>query len=683
MKGARIVLSLAVIAVPSVKGRGASPSLLYGVRAEEVWIPMKDGTRLAACLHIPTGGKPDEKFPALLEYLPYRKDDGLLEQYPNHSYFAHRGYVSAQVDIRGTGRSEGHTPDREYSEQELADGMEVIAWLARQPWSNGNVGMFGISWGGFNSLQLAMRRPPALKAILAACATEKLYNEDIHFLDGMLHVDEYEPEIDLKTAMTRAPDFPLDEKTLEARFDNPPWFILYKRHQHDGEFWREPVSSLDAIQIPVFLIGGFIDGYRDSIPRMLAHLKTPVKAIIGPWNHTFPDDANPGPQIEWRDEAIRWWDHWLKGKQNGAMDGPRVAVYMRHWYPPGLDLTEIPGEWLSEETWPPGDLHEETLCLNSDHSLALSGSPTDVHSLKYIPSAGLINSALWWGDLSIDQRPADAFSLVYDSAPLNEDTAILGTPQAFLEVSATAPLAHWFVRLSDVAPDGPVNLVTGGGMNGAQRESMSEPEDLEPGRAYSLRIPLHFTSWVFPRGHRMRLAVSNALFPIIWPTPYAMTTSLHLGGQRPSHLVLPVVPLENHLPRPHFLPPTPSDPLPGAYSIRNDLLPGEFIIERNEVRQVTRMEQNYYSATEFPWGQEKHHAKWTFDVQDTHPDVSSVRVETDTFVDLRDRALTWRGILDFRSDKTHFFYRYERELLRNGQLVREKKWEETLDRDHQ
>ena len=156
----------------------------YGVRIEKVRIPMKDGVGLAASLFIPTGGKPDEKFPALLEYLPYRKDDGTIERdYPLHTYFAHRGYVTARVDIRGTGASEGETPPREYSQQEQEDGLEVIAWLARQPWSNGNVGMFGISWGGFNSLQLAMRHPPALKAIITVCATEDLFKEDVHFID--------------------------------------------------------------------------------------------------------------------------------------------------------------------------------------------------------------------------------------------------------------------------------------------------------------------------------------------------------------------------------------------------------------------------------------------------------------------------------------------------------------------
>jgi uncharacterized protein len=153
---------------------------------------MGDGVRLAATLYMPDGAKRDEKFPALLEYLPYRKDDGTAAgDYPKHSYFAHRGYVSVRVDIRGFGASEGVAPEREYSEREQEDGEQVIAWLTHQSWSNGNVGMFGISWGGFTALQMAMRHAPGLKAILAVDATAELFHDDVHYVDGMAHIDEF------------------------------------------------------------------------------------------------------------------------------------------------------------------------------------------------------------------------------------------------------------------------------------------------------------------------------------------------------------------------------------------------------------------------------------------------------------------------------------------------------------
>ena len=348
---------------PAANQNLSYPPQYAAVKTVQAWIPMKDGVRLAVNLYMPDGplpgAHPDEKFPAILEYLPYRKDDWTLARdWDLHSYFVRRGYVTARVDIRGTGASEGVPPDREYSDQEQQDGLEVIAWLAKQPWSNGNVGMTGISWGGFNSIQIARLHPPALKAIIAMCATEELFHDDIHYIDNLMHLDEFELGMDLQLGLTRAPDFPTDDKSLATRFDAKPWAFLYLEHQRDSEFWRRASvapNHYDEYKVPSFMIGGFLDGYRDSIPRFFEHSKAPIKALIGPWNHTFPHEAEPGPSIEWRVEAVRWWDYWLKGIQNGIMDEPRFEVYMRHWYPPDPNIAEIPGEWRAEKTWPPAN----------------------------------------------------------------------------------------------------------------------------------------------------------------------------------------------------------------------------------------------------------------------------------------------------------------------------------------
>ena len=653
----------------------------YGVKVEKTWIPMKDGVRLAASLFMPTGGKQGEKFPALLEYLPYRKDDGTAERdYPLHTYFAHRGYVTARVDIRGTGASEGETPEREYSQTEQQDGAQVIAWLAQQPWSNGNVGMFGISWGGFNSIQMAMRRPPALKAIIAICATEDLYNEDVHYIDGMMHVDEFEVAMDLDQALSRSPDFPADEKTLAERFDKEPWSLAYMRHQRESAFWQEPVRPLDSIQIPVFMIGGMLDGYRDSIPRMLEDMKVPMKALIGPWNHSFPDDAVPGPAIEWRREAVRWWDYWLKGRDSGIMEEPQIAVYMQHWHPPDLNLQTIPGEWRNEARWPPPEARSQTWYLGTSHGMEKSIPNSSVDQLKCVPSSG-VEAGFWWGDLTADQRAADAYSLVYDSSPLTEDIAILGRANTRLNVSSSAPQADWFARLSDVAPDGTVTLLTGGGINGAQRESQSDPIDLEAGKTYSLDIRLHLTSWVFPKGHRIRLAISNSWWPTIWSTPYAMTTSLYLGGSDASRLVLPVVPVEPAS-RPSFHEPAPSDHISDIHS-EGYPWPGDYSVTRDEVKQATHVVWRGSDKTQYSWGKQTHHEQLTYDVEDAHPETNVVIGDSDTTFELAKRTLLYRGHLEMRSDPKNFYYEYHRELLENGRVIREKKWKEVIPRDHQ
>ncbi len=567
-----------------------SPSA-YGVRMERVWIPMKDGVRLAATLYMPDGAKAGEKFPALLDYLPYRKDDGTAAgDYPKNAYFARRGYVGARVDIRGFGASEGRPTDREYSEQEQTDGEQVIHWLATQPWSNGKVGMYGISWGGFNALQMAMRNPPELKAIIAIDATEELFHDDIHYIDGLMHVDEFELNMDMAPGMTGAPDYTLDEKVLGPRFEAAPWSLEYFRHQRDGAFWRSPVRPLSEIKVPCFVIGGLADGYRDSIPRMLEQVKAPMRALIGPWNHSFPSDADFGPRIEWREDAVRWWDYWLKGRDTGVLKDPKLVIFMRNYFPPNPNLESVPGEWRAETGWPPQGQTQSTLYLQPNHTLGADGGGDEVHRLKYVPSIG-VEAGFWWGELLSDQRPVDAFSLVYDSAPLEEDVAIMGRPHALLKASADALLANWFARLSDVAPDGQVTQITGAGLSGAQRDSMSDPKPLEPGKFYSLDIEMHLTTWVFPKGHRVRLSISNALWPMVLSTPYNMTTSLQLGREEGSRLTLPTVPLHGEKAS-NISPPQPSEE-------RTDLKsfgfpwPGEWLVTETK---VVRRRQSYGKA---------------------------------------------------------------------------------------
>ena len=652
----------------------------YNIRMESGWIPMKDGIRLAVTLYMPNGGKAGEKFPAVLEYHPYRKDDGTAQRdYELYSYFVRRGYVCARVDIRGFGNSEGVPTDREYSEQEQLDGLQIISWLAHQPWSNGNVGMMGISWSGFNSLQMAMRHAPELKAIIAVDATAELFHDDVHYMDGMAHVDEFELNMDMAPGMTGAPDYTLDERVLGPRFDAPPWSLLYLKHQHDGPFWRSPVRPYSEIRIPCFIIGGLLDGYRDSITDMLQQTKAPLKAIVGPWNHTFPHDAVPGPEIEWRAEAVRWWDYWLKGRDTGVLNDPRLVIYMQHWHPPDPNLPNVPGEWRREDSWPPRDVRDTVFFPQPNHTLQNTAPATEVHQLKYVPSIG-VEAGFWWGELLSDPRPVDAFSLVYDSAPLREDVAILGRPRALLKASATAPLADWFARLSDVAPDGTVTQITGAGINGAQRESMTERRALEPGRVYPLDIAMHLTSWVFPKGHRIRLAVSNALWPMILPTPYSMTTSLELGGDG-SRLILPVVPVKG-TPAPAFQPPQPAEQRPDIKSIGYPW-PGEWTLERDEANQKATVRWKGKAETDYPWGKEIDYENLVYDVDDAHPETSAVHGEAESIFTLKGRELRWRGHLSVTTDQKNFYYKYTRELLKDGRMVKQQTWEETIPRDHQ
>ncbi|MGC2033363.1 MAG: CocE/NonD family hydrolase [Steroidobacteraceae bacterium] len=676
-----VLLSMAACATA-----GAVPpsAATHGLQIEKTSIPMKDGVRLAVTLYEPADLKHGARCPALLEYLPYRKDDDeAARDYGTHSYFARRGYVSARVDIRGFGASEGTPPDREYSAQEQQDAEEVIAWLAHQPWSNGKVGMLGISWGGFNSIQMALRKPPALKAILAVAATEELFKEDVHYVDGIFHVDEFELTMDLDQGRPGAPDFTLEESVIGPRMDSPPWSLAYMKHQRDGAFWRAPLRPIETLEVPAFLIGGMQDGYRDSIPRMLEKVKAPLKAWIGPWNHGFPNGSDYGPLYEWRDQAVRWFDYWLKGRPTGVLEDPRVVIYQQHWHPPRAQSQDVPGEWRAE-TWPPAGLTPMTWYLGPDHRLTPDAPRTgDVDQLRYVPSAG-VEAGFWWGELLSDQRPVDAFSLTYDSQPLADEVAILGLPHVSLRVSAEAPLADWFVRLSDVAPDGQVTMVTGAGINGAQRESMSKPQDLLPGKIYPLSLDLHLASWVFPRGHRIRVALSNALWPMNWPTPYPMTTSLLLGGDAASRIILPRVPVHGPA-APAFAAPEPIEEPAGITGLGGGgaAWPGTWTVLRDEAKQRSTVVWQGSTAVSYPWGRFDHSEKLTYDVDDAHPDVARVQGDSEYIQAVQEHVLIWRGRLDVSSDAQTFFYKYTRTLLRDGAVIRTRTWEEPIPRDHQ
>jgi putative CocE/NonD family hydrolase len=684
-----LAIATLLVLFGAVRGSVAStPITTYGIHIQEAWITMSDGVRLSADLYMPTGGKATARFPVLLEYLPYRKQEGRGRNYPLYSYFVQRGYVVAAVDIRGTGNSEGHLIPHEYSDIEQEDGDAVIDWLARQAWSTGKVGMFGISWGGFNSLQMALRNPPALKAIIAVDATEDLYQEDVHFIDGIMHVDSWEMSQDLDNARPGAPDYVIDEKYFRDRFDTQPWMMTYKRQQRDGAFWDRASGRgrYAEIRIPSLHIAGWYDGYRDSVPRMLANVKAPVKAIIGPWSHAWPHEPYPRPEIEWRREAVRWFDHWLRGIDTGIMREPRFAVFVRNWHPPGPHLKEAPGAWRYEDGWPIARVREQVLYLQPDHTLDAREPAAAAHRLRYLPSIGVEagGPVMWWGDVAPDQQRTDTHSLVYDTAPLEADTEVLGLPRALLTVSADAPRANWIARISDVAPDGMVTLVAGAAFNGTHRVSAREPSALVPGEDFAIAIEMHFTSWVFPKGHRIRVAVNNAQWPMLWPTPDPMTTTLRLGGGA-SRVVLPIVPYASR-PVPAFYPPTKSPVLAGYETLDPGTSSGY-----GEISSVDRDPQTGEATAtatntggeRYPWGVERDRENIRHTVNDNDPARASMVGKHRMEVELPGRTLLWEAELSFSSDRDNFHYSYRRRLSENGELKREKTWTDTIPRDFQ
>jgi uncharacterized protein len=521
---------------------------------ENVFIPARDGARLAARIWLPVDAE-QRPVPAVLEYLPYRKRDlTRARDERNHPYLAGHGYACVRVDLRGSGDSDGVLVD-EYRPVEHSDAVDVIAWLAEQPWCDGNVGMMGISWGGFNALQVAAHRPPALKAIMSASATEDLYHDNMHYMGGCLLADN----LSEATVMLAFNSLPPDPEVVGDRWRDMwferlegggVWIDTWLRHQRRDGYWKPASVSEDysAVECPVLAVGGWADGYTNAIFRLMERLEVPRKALIGPWGHKYPHLGVPGPAIGFLQELVRWWDHWLKGIDTGLMDEPMVRAWMQDSTPPDPAQAERPGRWIAEPSWPSKGVETRRWQLVEGGLVAEGSAPHDgpAHPDRALSVRSPLSVGMFAGkwasyaatpDLPSDQREEDGGALVFQSEPLEDDLEIFGLPAVTLDVESDRPVAMVAVRLSDVAPDGEATRVTYGLLNLTHRDSDEQPEPLEPGRRYEVRVPLNGIAQSFPAGHRLRISVSTSYWPLAWPAPEPATLTLRTGGCR---LELPV-----------------------------------------------------------------------------------------------------------------------------------------------
>ena len=506
---------------------------------ENEWLPLPDGTRLAARMWLPADAA-HRPVPVLLEYLPYRKRDFMRgRDGPMHYYFAGHGYASIRVDIRGSGDSEGRTID-EYTERELDDAVAVITWLAAQPWCNGSVGMFGISWGGFNSLQVAARAPSALKAIITLCAADDRYADDAHYMGGCL----LNENLIWGTAFLMYNALPPDPEIVgerwrymwEDRLANAVLFPAHwLRHQRRDAYWKHGsvCEGYHAVRCPVYAIGGWADGYSNAVGRLLEGLSVPRKGLIGPWSHAYPHNGLPGPAIGFLQEAMRWWDHWLKGIHTGIMDEPMFRVWMQDSVRPEPQYQIRPGRWIAEPSWPSPRIESLTLTLNPGGSLVQSGGTERRLKILSPPMTGLASGswcAFGRGDeMPTDQRVDDSWSLVFDSEPLREPLEILGTPRLRLVFDSDRAVAQAIVRLNDVFPDGTSALVSYGVLNLCHRNSHEFPAPLVPGERSEATIKLNDLAHCFPAGHRLRIAIATSYWPLVWPAPEPVTLGIYTG----------------------------------------------------------------------------------------------------------------------------------------------------------
>lgn len=614
-------------------------SALRKVRlVEDASIPMRDGVRLAARIWMPEDSE-REPVPAILGYDPYfarlfsRAGDGA------DRYLAGHGYACIKVDIRGSGDSQGRSLD-EYVQQEQDDALEIIEWIARQPWCSGSVGMEGLSWGGFSSLQVAARRPPALKAIITLCSSDDRYSDDAHYKGGCIVSDMFNWGT-LFLAFQGQAAFPAAtgkeewrERWLErlnaVEFNLGKWMT----HPHRDAFWKHGSVSenYENIACPVYAIGGWVDGYKNAVFRLLDGLKVPRKGLIGPWTHTSPDQGVPGPAIGYLDEALRWWDHWLKGSETGIMQEPMLRVWMQSAVPTPREL-DVPGRWVVESSWPAPRIAEQTLFLNAPATLDREPAKEQRLSLAPLQTVGIVGGN-WCpsggggeGDLAIemalDQRVDDIRSLMFDSDPLSEPLEILGSASLLLELSVDKPVAFIAARLNDVTPGGESGRVSFGVLNLCHRDSHETPTALEPNKRYTVRVPLDYAAHHFQPGHRLRVSISTSYWPMVQPSPEAVTLSLFSGACR---LVLPVRPSAREVSQPRpFAPPHVAELAistvsaePGARRIEWDVESGTQVIHHRVATGITSLDD---IDTRLVWD-----SKMRYEIRDRDP-ASSTEAE--------------------------------------------------------
>ena len=659
---------------------------------EDCWIPMPDGVRLAAKLWLPVVAA-TKRVPTIIEVIPYRKRDIYAPRDAmHHRYFAGHGYAAMRIDIRGSGDSDG-IQGVFAANDEAEDTVEALEWIAQQPWSDGQVGMFGISWGGFQGIQTAFRAPPQLKAVIAQSYAPDRYRYSQVFRGGCILIRSIRWSSQVFGYKSRPPDPELvgarwREMWLARLEHDTPQIVSALKHQTFDKYWRDRAIDHKKIKAPFYAVSGWADGaYVSSVSESLGKLKSPCKGLIGPWGHRFAHLGMPGPAIGFLQEALRWYDHWMRGRDTGVMRDPKLIAWMPQAVPAKSFYAESPGRWVSEEAWPSSRIRQQKFFLNAGGALGERAASAERIRWKSPQTLGLTCGELmpWFQhgpspELPGDQRVDDGQSICFDGKPLKKDLEILGTPAVDLVLSVDKPVAFVCVRLCDVAPDGASTRVTYATLNLAHIDGSDKVIRLTPGRQYKVRVPLIDCAYSFAKGHRIRAAVSTTYWPLIWPSPEPVTLTLTAGR---STLTLPIRPPARHDSKPPRFKPAESAPAftrtaltPGGRNrtVRTDLGKRETVVEvtdtsgRNryddidliaEARSTERysvIDDEPLSATaEVTW-------TWEFERKDWR-----IRTESRTHVSCTKRDFIIRANLEaYQGEKKVFERAFEERIPRKG-----------------
>ncbi|MFF8642440.1 CocE/NonD family hydrolase [Streptomyces sp. NPDC015345] len=652
----------------------------YETTHEDIRVPLADGTKLYARVWRPVT---DEPVPVLLEYLPHRLSDWTAPRdRQRHPWYAGHGYASVRVDVRGHGNSEG-LPTDEYSAQELADGVEVVNWLAAQPWSTGKVGMFGISWGGSNSLQIAALAPEPLKAVVTVCSADDRYDNDVHYMGGsVLAVDMHAWAATMLAFVSRPPDpyFVGDawrEMWLTRLEAVEPFIHTWLDHQTRDDYWRHGSVREDhsAIGAAVLAVGGWHDPYRDTVLRLVEHLPDDqVRGLIGPWSHQYPDRGlPPGPAIGFLQETLRWWDHHLKGVDTGVMAEPKLRSWISASHPPATVYPELRGGWVGDPAWPSPNVTPVAYALQGAPLLVNSPQHTGLDAGRYLPFGGD-------ADLPPDQREEDAKSACFEFEVPSE-VRILGRPKVTLRLRMDVPYGQTIARLCDIAPDGSSTLVTRGVLNLSARHGRDRAHAWPLGVTEDVTFELSGIGHTFPPGHRIRLAISSAYWPWIWPQADTAGFTLEPVG---STLELPVR-AGGLDPAITFEPPEQAEPLGVAYPATLDEERPERLVVRDVAKGEWRLEVDprYGGTRVYPDGLEfTEDALETYTIHEKDP--LSARTRSDWTIRLHRPELGWDVSVETHSEITcdaADFLTSDEVICRHGdEVVFHRTWERRIRR---
>ncbi|XP_059081176.1 uncharacterized protein LOC131879004 [Tigriopus californicus] len=556
-----------------LSGRGFGPNGVSVIVHHE--LVLKDGTTLALKAWFPIldrpGGptfehdpievycEPDWKkecrqikaFPTVLEYIPYGKSSYTIQRdHMRHPWLASHGYVVIRADMRGSGDSTGLYFD-EYLSQEQQDACELIDWIVEQEWSNGKVGMYGKSWGGFNGLQVAHNQPSGIKAVISLYSTDNRFTDDIHYKGGCVIGNgmlSWAAVMFTWNCRPPHPKFCNDWKSqwkTKMELASSSWIEQWLSHQVQDSYWKHGSIDQDysRIQIPVLAIGGWHDGYTNAVFRMVDQVPN-CRAIIGPWSHDWPDVALPGPQVGLMMECLEFWNHHLKGEKIKRQDEVKKMI----WYqcqgdlPPGPSVESWPGKWRQANNTRPVDVVTFQCGENGELFKRTSSeeNPRFCFSKRRLSFNG--SSGLWCGewlsfgapDLAGNQSFANARDATWTTKHLDRQLPMFGFPKVHIEGYVSKGFKGCLVaRLCDVFPDGKSRLLSYGVKNLTHL--------IHEDQTFSIEIQLDAIGYTVNPGHSLSISFSTGFWPTIWPIPSSPKGQDWVVWMQSADLRLPIV----------------------------------------------------------------------------------------------------------------------------------------------